>query len=569
MKMNLVSGHKRTRCGFRQEYQYRFAMAFRLAGCVANWRRCAVELVLVMAMLGAAARAQDTAAVAAPTKGGEEVAGLSSSAQRKPVEPASSASSSSFASNEELQRRIDGLESEVTELRQLVMRLAANGQGQGFVSRPAAAAGFEPLAKAEAAASFAAPTAAPTVAATLQANAQEQQAVAAKPATLTTDDRKILDFLHGATINVNVDTYYEYNFNHPYDEVNLLRAYDVLSNNFSLNQVGVVLEQAPDVAGGRRWGARFDEQYGMATATLQGNPSNEPRPEVYRNIFQAYGTYIVPVGKNGIEVDMGKWASSLGIEGNYTKDQMNYSRSYWFNFLPFYHLGLRVNYPINDKIAVNYWAVNGTNQAEGTNAFKDELFGFVLTPNKKLSWTVNYYYGQDHPDRVPATSCGPVPVQPGLCYLPIIPAPNGRTHIFDTYATWHPTPRWTVAAEGDYEIERLWRTTAPGESSAPSHVDGGAGYLGYKLTKIFALAGRAEYLSDRGGLFSGLNQALKETTATFDINLADGFIMRYEWRRDFSNVPTFLTDTAGVLSKDQNTATVGLIWWYGRKEGPW
>jgi hypothetical protein len=29
-----------------------------------------------------------------------------------------------------------------------------------------------------------------------------------------------------------------------------------------------------------------------------------------------------------------KWASSLGIEGNYTQDQMNYSRSYWFEFLP-------------------------------------------------------------------------------------------------------------------------------------------------------------------------------------------------------------------------------------------
>jgi hypothetical protein len=84
-----------------------------------------------------------------------------------------------------------------------------------------------------------------------------------------------------------------------------------------------------------------------------------------------------------------------------------------------------------------------------------------------------------------------------------------------------------------------------------------------------ALAGRAEYLSDRGGLFSGLNQALKETTLTYDFNLADGFLMRYEWRRDFSNQPSFLTSTQGVLSNQQNTATVGLIWWFGRKEGAW
>jgi hypothetical protein len=76
-------------------------------------------------------------------------------------------------------------------------------------------------------------------------------------------------------------------------------------------------------------------------------------------------------------------------------------------------------------------------------------------------------------------------------------------------------------------------------------------------------------MSDRGGLFSGLTQALKENTVTFDYKLADGFLMRYEWRRDFSNQPSFLTDKQGVLRKDQNTATLGMIWWWGRKEGSW
>ena len=51
---------------------------------------------------------------------------------------------------------------------------------------------------------------------------------------------------------------------------------------------------------------------------------------------------------------------------------------------------------------------------------------------------------------------------------------------------------------------------------------------------------RAEYLSDRGGLFSGVNQALKETTLTTEYKLANGFLTRFEWRRDFSNQPFFL-----------------------------
>ena len=136
-------------------------------------------------------------------------------------------------------------------------------------------------------------------------------------------------------------------------------------------------------------------------------------------------------------------------------------------------------------------------------------------------------------------------------------------------ATWQPTPKLTAAIEGDYFIQRLWRNASPGQSSAPEHVDGGAAYMQYQLSPKFALAARSEYMSDRGGLFSGITQALKEGTATFDYKLTDGFLMRYEFRRDFSNQPSFLSDVQGILRKDQNTATVGLVWWWGRKEGAW
>jgi Putative beta-barrel porin-2, OmpL-like. bbp2 len=182
---------------------------------------------------------------------------------------------------------------------------------------------------------------------------------------------------------------------------------------------------------------------------------------------------------------------------------------------------------------------------------------------------MNYYLGQEHPDRVVVAATSPIPVQPGLSFEAIRPAPNGRTHIFDSYVTWQATPKLSVSLEGDYFIQRLWKDQALGESAAPSHVAGGAAYLRYQLTPRFALGTRAEYLSDRGGLFSGLTQALKENTVTLDYAMGDGFLMRYEWRRDYSNQPSFLSDVQGVLSKEQSTATVGLVWWWGRKEGAW
>jgi hypothetical protein len=384
-------------------------------------------------------------------------------------------------------------------------------------------------------------------------------------------DRAVLNYLHGATLNFLVDEYYSYNFNDPVGRVNALRAYDVLSNNISLNQADLVFERAPDVDAGRRFGVRLDLQFGQATDTLQGNPLNEPRPEIYRNIFQAYGTYVAPIG-NGLTIDVGKWGSSIGIEGNYTKDQMNYSRAYWFDFLPFYHMGVRAAYKVNDKLTLNYWLVNGTNQVEATNGYKDELFGFTATPTKKITWNVNYYLGQEHPDRIVVASNGsPIPLQPGLTFQAITPAPNGKLDIFDSYVSWQVVPKLTFALEGDYVIQREWKTTnvALGQSSAPIHTAGGAGYVKYQFSPRFAAAGRVEYLSDRGGLFSGITQALKEMTATFDYKLSEGFLMRYEWRRDFSNRPSFFTDTNGVLSKEQQTASIGVMWWVGRKEGAW
>lgn len=371
-----------------------------------------------------------------------------------------------------------------------------------------------------------------------------------------------------STLNITLDGYYGYNLNHPPGRVNSLRAYDVLSNSFSLNQAAIIFELPTDVPNGRRFGTRVDLQFGQATATLQGNPSNENRPDIYRNIFQAYGRYVAPLGK-GVTIDFGKWASSLGYEANYTKDQLNYTRSFFAYYLPFYHMGLRLNYPINEKVAINYWLTNGTQQTEPFNSFKDEMVGLNITPAKALSWTVNYYLGQEHPDVTPSNNCGSAPLQPGLCLAPIPNPPNGKTHYFDTYVSWQITPRFLLGGEADYAIQRQWANAAPGQSSAPSHVDGGAVYTNYQFTPRSSLAVRGEYLSDRGGLFSGTTQALKETTATFTHHFGDGFETLLEYRRDWSNRAFFPRGTAGALVNHQDTATVGLVWWYGSKQGGW
>ena len=404
-------------------------------------------------------------------------------------------------------------------------------------------------------ASSALPASAPTPVAALPAGKTP-------PPVLTADDAPTLQFFRGTTINLGIDGYYGYNFNAPVGRVNLLRAYDVSSNSFSLNQATLMLEHLPTPA--ERFGGRIDLQYGQATETLQGSGANEQRPQVYRNLYQAYGSYLAPVG-TGLQLDFGKFSSSLGNEGNYTKDQIAYSRGYSFNYLPFYHMGLRANYNVTPKVNVAYWLVNGAQQTEDFNGFKSQAFIFTLKPASTVTWNVNYYFGQEARDVQPTLNPGlpTAPTQPGLPTTNISPAPNGREHIFDTYATWQATKKLTLIGEADFVLNRSITEQQPGRVAIA------ALETKYALPHHSAVGGRFEYLDDRGGLFSGSTQALKEVTLLADHTFAAHVLARAEYRRDWSNQRFFLSDTAGSLLHAQTTATLGLVFWWGTKQGVW
>ena len=63
---------------------------------------------------------------------------------------------------------------------------------------------------------------------------------------------------------------------------------------------------------------------------------------------------------------------------------------------------------------------------------------------------------------------------------------------------------------------------------------------------------RYERLDDEG-LFGGIDQVLQELTATAEYKLVDGFLMRGEFRRDWSNETSFRAGKRATPRDHQNT----------------
>ena len=128
-----------------------------------------------------------------------------------------------------------------------------------------------------------------------QATAAGGDSSVTAPATAPESDH--LAFWSGLKFGATLEGYYALNTNRPPDRTTPLHAYDTRSDMFGLQQSALVFDSPVDVTNGRRFGLRLDLQFGQAIGTVQGNPVNEPRPDLYRNLWQAYGTYVFPVGR--------------------------------------------------------------------------------------------------------------------------------------------------------------------------------------------------------------------------------------------------------------------------------
>ncbi len=178
------------------------------------------------------------------------------------------------------------------------------------------------------------------------------------------------------------------------------------------------------------------------------------RESPYKNIEEAYGSYLAPVGK-GLQIDVGKFVTNAGAEVIEAKDDWNYSRSLLFQLaIPLYHAGVRLTYSPNDKVTLMGGVINGWNDVNDNNTAKSVMASVTFKPSGSLSIIENYIGGPEQPNNN-----------------------DDWRNLSDTVISYTVNPKLSLMANYDYGHDTMSRASA-------RQWQGVAGYLKYQAEQV-------------------------------------------------------------------------------------
>jgi hypothetical protein len=310
------------------------------------------------------------------------------------------------------------------------------------------------------------------------------------------------------TVNGFVSIFYEYNTNRPASGLNQYRVFDYDDNTIKVDAAELVLQKA--VAKPGDVGFRIDAVAG-AVARVAASAGLFQGEDF--DLQQATVSWIAPVG-SGLRLDFGKFVTNHGyelIEG-YDGWNDNATRSFLFGYaIPFTHTGLKTSYGFGDQFTAMLMLVNGWDNVKDNNSAKSVGAQLVWTPSKAITVYGNYMIGAERSDS------------------------NGdKRNVVNVNAQWKVTDRLVLALDSVYGSEP--NAVTQGETATWTGI---AGYARFGLSDSFALNLRGEYFADPDGARTGVPQYLKEVTLTPEWKISSHFLVRGEFRLDWSNQDVF------------------------------
>lgn len=329
-----------------------------------------------------------------------------------------------------------------------------------------------------------------------------------------------------------IDTYWTHNTNNPSDGQNTLYYTNPNATGFGLNQAKLEI----DASGDGPIGFRSDIWFGSGARLFREGLTGPGPLDDMIYIQQAYGYYQFG---NGAELDVGAFGTIAGLEVAESHLNWNYTRGIlWAWNEPFSHLGAKLSVPVTDTFTSTFMVVNGFDITQDNNTGKSYGLQGSFAPSDRFNTTLTWINGPEN--------------NPG--------EPGWRKNLsWNFYAGLH--DRFEVMANLDYIQDN--------NTGVRSTSWGMGGYARAHLSDQVRIAYRIEFLDDKDGRSTGMQQNLRENTFTFEVQPVKEdprFLTRLEYRRDWSDIAFFgCTDCDGGLSKNQNTITLGFMWVFGPK----
>lgn len=394
-----------------------------------------------------------------------------------------------------------------------------------------------------------------SAAAAAQGTAGEQPT---PPPSTEPDPRADTKWSDVVTLSGYAEAYYAFNLARPENGITNNRWLDERHNSFTLQTLALDLAAEYGPVSAKltvMFGPTADRWY-FEGAQIAASPEDAVLSpsgysnETWKHIQNAYVGYRAPIGE-GLLIQGGLMPTQVGYEGVAVKDNGNWSRSNLFNFLPFFHLGVRVSYPLAEGLMLTGAVYNGWNQASDLNRGKTLSLQSAFASD---DWVFNLLYlgGNERPSGDPAG--------------------KPWRNLFDAVVQYTVSESLTLALNADAGFEK-------GNLGTDAWV-AGALYARVRATPwlYFAVRGDGIYesVARREGasapIFFGGGDHVLSGTVTGEIRPLDGISFRLEYRHDDSDpkVPMFyqrgfdLVDGARTqrTSRAQDTLTLGMTGWF-------
>jgi len=314
----------------------------------------------------------------------------------------------------------------------------------------------------------------------------------------------IPDWQYGAFL----DAAYLLDFNHPANDLFRSRGTAYKVDEPILNMGAAYVRKSASEA--LRWGLELTLQGGQDSRIFgfSATASNLPVSEWLRHLGPTDVSYLARIGK-GLTVQTGIFASLIGYDSLYAKDNFSYTRPWGADFTPYLMMGVNASYPFSEKLTATVFLVNGYWHLADANHVPNSgaQIAYKITGHTTLKETALW---------------GPHQSDTGLQYW---------RFLWDSIAEWK-TDRVTSGFEyhvGTEEVAALGNPRALWMSAQlPVH---------WTFRKNWSATLRAEVYWDRDGRVTGFRQTVKANTTTLEYRIPyrqASAIIRLEHRIDDS-----------------------------------